>query len=201
MALATGCKKELDDYYTEVGPQLPTLLGNVLGTTKYAPGETVSFELQFAQQASPIEQIVILQKIAPARDSTVVQTVAYAPAFSRIKNADTLVVKYVVPAGSNKALVRVDTRVDSDNGQTNQSPQLLLPAGRSHAHHRHQRGAPECDAALGRRPRRRGALQSDFKCWGHHHGPRATVHEGRAGRHALQRPRQPERVRHRGHRR
>ncbi len=117
--LGTGCKKELDDYYTEQGPQYPTVLSNVLGTaTKYATGETVSFELQFAQQTSPIKQIVILQKVEPARDSAAVQTIAYAPAFSRRKNADTLVVKYVVPAGANKALVRVDARVDSNNGQT-----------------------------------------------------------------------------------
>ncbi|MFC6224391.1 hypothetical protein ACFP2F_14165 [Hymenobacter artigasi] len=117
--LATGCKKELDDYYTEQGPQYPTVLSNALGNaTKYATGETVTFELQFAQQTSPIKQIVILQKVEPGRDSTIVQTIPYAPAFSRRKNADTLVVNYVVPAGPNKALVRVDARVDSQNGQT-----------------------------------------------------------------------------------
>ncbi len=118
--LATGCKKELDDYYTEQGPQYPTLLTtNSLGTaTKYATGETVTFELQFAQQSSPIKQVVILQKVEPARDTAIVQTLPYAPAFSRRKNLDTLLVTYVVPAGTNKALVRVDARVDSNNGQT-----------------------------------------------------------------------------------
>ena len=117
--LASGCKKELDTYYSEAGPQFPTVLSNALGTApKYAAGETVSVELQFAQQTSPIKQVVILQKIEPARDSSVVQTVAYAPAFSRRKNADTLVVKYVVPAAPNKALVRIDARVDSQNGQS-----------------------------------------------------------------------------------
>ena len=118
--LATGCKKELDDYYTTTGPQLPTLLTtNSFGTaTKYAPGEIVSFELQFAQQTDPIKQLVILQKVEPARDSAVVQTLPYAPAFSKRKNLDTLVVNYTVPAGANKALVRVDARVDSQNGQT-----------------------------------------------------------------------------------
>lgn len=118
--LATGCKKELDDYYTNTGPQFPTLLTtNALGTaTKYAPGETVTFELQFAQQTDPIKQVVILQKVEPGRDSAVVQTIAYAPAFSKRKNVDTLLVSYAVPAGANKALVRVDARVDSQNGQT-----------------------------------------------------------------------------------
>jgi hypothetical protein len=118
--VATGCKKELDDYYTGTGPQIPTLLTtNSFGTaTKYTTGETVSFELQFAQQTDPIKQIVILQKVEPARDSVVVQTIPYAPAFSKRKNVDTLVVSYSVPAGANKALVRVDARVDSNNGQT-----------------------------------------------------------------------------------
>jgi hypothetical protein len=117
--LATGCKKELDDYYTPQGPQFPTVLSNALGTaTKYATGETVTFELQFAAQSSPIKQVVILQKVEPARDTSIVQTLPYRSAFSRRKNADTLVVSYLVPTGANKALVRVDARVDSENGQT-----------------------------------------------------------------------------------
>lgn len=117
--LATGCDKELDDYYTAQGPQYPTVLQNALGNaTKYAVGETVTFELQFAPQTDPVKQIVILQKVEPGRDSTVVQTIPYAPAYSRIKRADTLVVRYVVPQAANKALVRVDARVDSNNGQT-----------------------------------------------------------------------------------
>ena len=118
--LATGCKKDLDDFYTGTGPQFPTLLTtNALGNaTKYAPGETVTFELQFAQQTDPIKQIVILQKVEPARDSAAVQTIPYAPAFSKRKNVDTLLVSYVVPAGANKALVRVDARVESQNGQS-----------------------------------------------------------------------------------
>ena len=118
--VATGCKKqELDDYYTEAGPQFPTFL-SILPTpaTKYASGETVRFELQFVKQTDPVRQIVILQKVEPGRDSVVAQTVPYAPAYSRIKRTDTLVVNYVVPAGANKSLVRVDARVDSENGQT-----------------------------------------------------------------------------------
>jgi len=117
--LATGCKKdELDDYYTVTGAQFPTVLTNAFGNaTKYATGETVAFELQFAAQTSPIRQVVILQKVEPARDSVVLATYPYAPAFSKRKNADTLVVSYTVPPGANKALVRIDARVESQNGQ------------------------------------------------------------------------------------
>ncbi|SNC74600.1 hypothetical protein SAMN06265337_2451 [Hymenobacter gelipurpurascens] len=118
LALAS-CEKEIDTYYDEIGPQYPTFLANALGTaTKYAPGEVVQFELQFAQQTAPIREIRILQKVEPGRDSTVVQTIPYKAAFSKRKQADTLVVNYTVPAGQNKANVRVDAVVVSDNSQT-----------------------------------------------------------------------------------
>lgn len=116
--LATSCHKELDDYYSETGPQFPTLGTNqIITAPKYATGETVSFELQFAPQTVPLSRLLIVQKVEPARDSAVVQTLPYAPAFSKRKNLDTLIVNYVVPAGANKALVRVDARLESTNGQ------------------------------------------------------------------------------------
>lgn len=117
--LLGSCEKELDTYYTETGPQLPTFSTNALGTaTKYAAGEVVQFELRFAEQTAPIREIRILQKIEPNRDSTLVQTIPYRPAFSRIRQSDTLLVNYTVPAGQNKANVRVDAVLVSDNGQT-----------------------------------------------------------------------------------
>ncbi|OWP63184.1 hypothetical protein CDA63_10020 [Hymenobacter amundsenii] len=119
LLLLSSCDKELDTYYTETGAQYPTFTANALGTaSKYATGEIVQFELRFAQQTDPIREIRILQKIEPARDSVLVQTIAYKPAFSRIRQSDTLVVNYTVPAGANKANVRVDAVVVSTNGQT-----------------------------------------------------------------------------------
>lgn len=119
VVLLGSCDKDLDTYYSETGPQYPTFTANALGTaTKYAPGEIVQFELRFAQQTDPIQEIRILQKIEPNRDSTLVQTIPYRPAFSRIRQSDTLLVNYTVPAGQNKANVRVDAVVVSSNGQT-----------------------------------------------------------------------------------
>ncbi|AYA35733.1 hypothetical protein D3Y59_00885 [Hymenobacter oligotrophus] len=116
--LLAGCESELDTFYNEVDGQFPTFVDNALGTsTKYATGEVVSFELRFAQQTAPIKEIRILQKIEPNRDSTLVQTIPYRAAFSRLRNADTLVVNYTVPAGQNKANVRVDAVVVSENTQ------------------------------------------------------------------------------------
>ncbi|UYZ63430.1 hypothetical protein [Hymenobacter weizhouensis] len=117
--LLAGCDKELDTYYQESGGQFPTLLANTLGTqAKYATGEVVQFELQFAQQTSPIREIRILQKVEPGRDSVLVQTLPYRAAFSRRRQADTLVVNYTVPAGQNKANVRVDAVIVAENSQT-----------------------------------------------------------------------------------
>ncbi|MCB2407655.1 hypothetical protein [Hymenobacter lucidus] len=114
-----ACDTELEKPYQEVGGQIPTFLANSLNTTtKYATGEIVSFELRFAQQTAPIREIRILQKIEPGRDSTLVQTIPYRAAYSRINRADTLLVNYVVPAGVNKANVRVDAVVVADNGQS-----------------------------------------------------------------------------------
>lgn len=117
--LTTSCDEELDELYTEVGPQFPTILANSSFTpaAKYAVGETVSLEINFAPQTPPIKEILVLQKVEPSRDSVVVQTIPYQPAYSRIKRADTLVVRYVVPEGANKSLIRVDVRVVSQNGQ------------------------------------------------------------------------------------
>lgn len=118
--LVSGCEEELDQNYTEVGPQFPTVLGNNDFTvaSKYAVGETVSLGLTFAAQTDPIREILVLQKVEPSRDSVVVQTIPYQPAYSRLKRADTLVVRYVVPEAANKALIRVDVRVVSQSGQS-----------------------------------------------------------------------------------
>ncbi|TGE22437.1 hypothetical protein E5K00_19555 [Hymenobacter aquaticus] len=114
-----ACDKELEEPYQEVGGQIPTFLANSLNTTtKYATGENVSFELRFAQQTAPITEIRILQKVEPGRDSVLVQTIPYKPAYSRLNRADTLIVNYTVPAGANKANVRVDAVVVAGNGQT-----------------------------------------------------------------------------------
>lgn len=116
-----SCEKEIDTYYTEVGGQIPTFLTNALGVnTKYASGEIVTFELQYAQQTSPLKDVRIYQRVEPATDSTLVQTIPYKAAFSKRKNADTLVVAYTVPAGVNKANVRVAAIVTAENGQTKQ---------------------------------------------------------------------------------
>lgn len=118
----TGCEKDLDPPYAVVDDnRFPTLLNNTqVGlATKHAPGEIIPIELNFAGQDAPIQEIRIFQRIEPAPDSALVQTLPAAnAAFSRRKSVDTLVVQFVMPAGSNKARVRFSAQAVSQNGLT-----------------------------------------------------------------------------------
>ncbi|UOG73734.1 hypothetical protein MTX78_16610 [Hymenobacter tibetensis] len=120
--LLVSCEKEIDSTYEVLDDnRFPTLLSNALPTlsTRYAPGETVPIELNFAAQEDPIREIRVFQRIEPAPDSAVVQTIeASQAAFSRRKNVDTLVVNYVLPAEVNKSRVRFSAVVVSQNGLT-----------------------------------------------------------------------------------
>ena len=120
-ALLTGCEKNNErPYAVDTGDQFPTLLSNSLGTaTKYAAGETVPVELRFAAQGVPIQEIRIFQRIEPAPDSTVVQTLLGSrAAYSRRSFADTLVVNLLMPSAPNQARVRFSAVVVSANGLT-----------------------------------------------------------------------------------
>lgn len=119
--LLAGCQKNEERPYAVSGDdQFPTVLSNAFGTaTKYAVGETVPVELQFAGQGAPIQEIRIFQRIEPASDSVVVQTLpGSTAAYSRRKFADTLVVNLLIPNAPNQARVRFSAVVVSANGLT-----------------------------------------------------------------------------------
>ncbi|WP_046245603.1 hypothetical protein [Hymenobacter terrenus] len=121
IGLLAGCQKnEERPYAVSSDDRYPTILSNSLGlATKYAVGETVPVELQFAAQSAPIQEIRIFQRIEPATDSTVVQTLpGTQAAYSRLKFADTLVVRVVLPLSPNQARVRFSAVVVSQNGLT-----------------------------------------------------------------------------------
>ncbi|MBD2770298.1 hypothetical protein IC235_20620 [Hymenobacter sp. BT664] len=118
--LASCQKNDERPYAVSSEDRYPTLLSNSLGVaTKYAPGETVPLELQFAGQSASIQEIRVFQRIEPAPDSTVVQTLpGRQAAYSRRKFADTLVVNVVLPSAPNQARVRFSAVVVSQNGLT-----------------------------------------------------------------------------------
>ena len=117
--LLAGCQKnEERPYAVSSDDQYPTVLTNAFGNaTKYAVGETVPIELQFAAQGAPIQEIRVFQRIEPALDSVVVQTLpGTQAAYSRRKFVDTLVVNLVIPNAPNQARVRFSAVVASANG-------------------------------------------------------------------------------------
>ncbi|WP_310396432.1 hypothetical protein [Hymenobacter sp.] len=119
--LLAGCQKNDErPYGVSSDDRFPTILSNPLGTaTKYATGETVPVELQFAGQSAPLQEIRIFQRIEPASDSAVVQTLpASRAAYSRLKFADTLVANLVLPVAPNQARVRFSAVLVSTNGLT-----------------------------------------------------------------------------------
>jgi hypothetical protein len=119
--LLTSCEKNNERPYTVSSDnRFPTIVNNNLNVaTKYAVGETVPLELQFAGQDAPVKEVRIYQRIEPAPDSVVVQTVpGTQAAYSRRKFADTLVVNVVMPSAPNQARVRFSADVVSQNGLT-----------------------------------------------------------------------------------
>jgi hypothetical protein len=117
--LLAGCQKnEERPYAVSSDDQYPTVLTNAFGNaTKYAVGETVPIELQFAAQGAPIQEIRVFQRIEPAPDSMVVQTLpGTQAAYSRRKFVDTLVVNLVIPTAPNQARVRYSAVIVSANG-------------------------------------------------------------------------------------
>ena len=120
--LLAGCEKNNDRPYAVASDdQYPTVLSNALGNaaTKYAVGETVPVEFQFSGQGASIREIQIFQRIEPAPDSTVVQTLPVSQTgYSRRKLADTLAVGLRIPQAPNQARVRFSAVVVSTNGLT-----------------------------------------------------------------------------------
>ncbi|GAB3935597.1 hypothetical protein GCM10028827_37480 [Mucilaginibacter myungsuensis] len=91
----------------------PTLLA--AGTTTVSNGAKIAVEFNYVQ-TDPIKEIQFLQKIGTA-DSTLLSTIPYKPSFSRIKNCDTLLYDYFVPAGQPVGTsVAVRARVINQNG-------------------------------------------------------------------------------------
>ena len=76
-----------------------------LDARSYPAGSTVRTELQFFSE-SPVKEIAVFQTISAV--TTQVSTIPYAPAFSKYKGTDTLIVPYVIPAGASGANIKID---------------------------------------------------------------------------------------------
>ena len=86
-----------------------------LNNRSYAAGATATTEIQYFS-ASPVQEINLYSTISSVR--SLVQTIPYAPAFSAFKAADTLLVKYVVPALATGTTIKLDYEIKNQNALT-----------------------------------------------------------------------------------
>jgi hypothetical protein len=86
-----------------------------INNASYAAGTTFRTELQFISQ-SPVKEINLYNTIGTT-PRTKVATYPYAPARSKIKGTDTLLVPYTVPAGLAAATsIRLEYEILNQNG-------------------------------------------------------------------------------------
>jgi len=129
--IAAACKKDLDfnrDNTTPTGVGYAPVSANPiqdvtatpvksLGTTSgsatpYAAGASFKVELTFFSQ-SPVKETTLSQTIAGTK--TGVTTIPYAPAFSKNKDLDTLLVPYTMPALTSGTVIRLDYQITNVN--------------------------------------------------------------------------------------
>jgi len=114
LASLASCEKSTDfiaDESTPSGGYLPvstnalidvannTTIGTTATSTKYAPGAEVKTELQFFS-VDPIKEINLYNTVGTGARTKVGASIPYAKAYSPIKKLDTLLVPYIVPAGT-----------------------------------------------------------------------------------------------------
>lgn len=80
--------------------------------TVYPAGSTFKTELTFFSQ-SPVKETTLSQTMAGAK--TLVTTIPYAPAFSKNKDLDTLLVPYTLPAAASGTVIRLDYQITNVN--------------------------------------------------------------------------------------
>jgi len=123
-AAIISCDRTEDPIYQKITDnRYPTVVSNTnfvtpsMPTAGYDKGAALSVELNFIS-VDPIKEIQFYEKIATA-DSVLINTIPYSSAFSKLKNCDTLVYKYAVPAtlASGTAVV-LRGRVVNVNGLT-----------------------------------------------------------------------------------
>lgn len=99
-----SCYKEQDfwaDHATATGKDVPFIYVYPLDSTTFTPGTKARVLLEFWCK-SPLKEIKLHQSIGTSINNarTLVSTTPYQPAFSQIRQMDTLVLTYTVPSGN-----------------------------------------------------------------------------------------------------
>jgi hypothetical protein len=131
LIMVAACKKDMDfnrDNTTPTGVGYAPVSANPIqditmnppkalstssgAATAYAAGATFKVELTFFSQ-SPVKETMLSQTIAGTK--TAVATIPYAPAFSKNKDSDTLLVPYTIPAVASGTVIRLDYQITNVN--------------------------------------------------------------------------------------
>ena len=103
IGIASSCYKEKDfwaDNATDVNKSVPFIYMYVLDSATFTPGTKARVLLEFYCK-DPLKEIRLYQSLATITGArTLVSTEPYKAAYSQIRQMDTLVVYYTVPAGN-----------------------------------------------------------------------------------------------------
>ncbi len=103
VSLASSCYKEKDfwaDNVTITDKAVPFIYMYALDSTTFTPGTKARVLLEFYCK-DPLKEIRLHQSLATITGArTLISTEAYKPAYSAIRQMDTLVLSYTVPAGN-----------------------------------------------------------------------------------------------------
>jgi hypothetical protein len=105
LVVMSSCYKEQDfwaDNATVTDKAVPFVYVYPLDSTQFTPGTKARVLLEFYCK-DPLKEVRLHQSIGTtilAGTRTVVSTTAYKPAYSQIRQMDTLVLTYTVPAGN-----------------------------------------------------------------------------------------------------
>jgi hypothetical protein len=87
--------------------------GNITNNREYTAGNTLAFELQYWSDA-PIKEINFYQTVG-AMPRELLLNKPYAPSYSKLKSADTLVLSYTIPAVAATTNIRLEAEIVNEN--------------------------------------------------------------------------------------
>lgn len=101
--IVTACYEEevwLDNNVEYQGKAVPSIYMYPLDSTTFTPGRTARIQLEYFCNDG-MKEIKVYQRVGSSTAArTLVTTLPYTPAFSKLKQQDTLVYQYPIPTGN-----------------------------------------------------------------------------------------------------
>lgn len=123
----SSCYEEdpwLEDNITRSGDKFPVIYMNALAEEEYNAGDEVQILLEFFSEGE-LEEIILYETIGDGTRQLISET-PYAPAFSEVKQLDTLVLVYSVPTVADTANIVLEAEAVNANGLSKTSSQNLV---------------------------------------------------------------------------